>query len=61
MTEERYKELSDDLESVLTEEELKEGWHFCYEFDGLLVKGDPNDEYCGQPCINWAGNLNGHN
>lgn len=51
MTDERYYALmaSDDL--PLTKEEVAEGWHFCLEFDGLLVKGDPNEKYCGQACI----------
>lgn len=38
----------------LTEEEIKEGWHFCREFDGLLVnsndlegEGQFCDSYCG--------------
>jgi hypothetical protein len=37
MTAQRWKDLmwSDDLK--LTEPELSEGWHWCPEFDGLLV------------------------
>lgn len=37
MTAQRWKDLmwSDDLK--LTEPELAEGWHWCPEFDGLLV------------------------
>lgn len=58
MTEERYRELETNLNLCLTEDEIKEGWHFCNEFDGLLVKGDPNEEYCGEACIRWAGGLN---
>ena len=58
MTEERYNELMRDENAKLTEEEMDEGWHFCLEFDGLLVKGDPNEEYCGEACIRWAGGLN---
>jgi hypothetical protein len=57
MTPERYQQLSDDRELPLTEEEFNEGWHFCYEFDGLLVKGDPKDEFCGRACIEWDGSL----
>lgn len=59
MTNERYKWLMDTFGSnvFLTPEELKEGWHFCYEFDGLLVKGDPNEEFCGKACIEWDGSL----
>lgn len=33
----RYRELMDSQEAMLTIEEVKEGWHFCGEFDGLLV------------------------
>lgn len=51
MTDERWKELMDSDSLALTKEEVEEGWHFCLEFDGLLVKGDPNEKYCGQACI----------
>ena len=39
MTPDRYHLLSesDDPEDCLTEEEMAAGWHYCYEFDGLLV------------------------
>lgn len=42
MTEERYKELSDYTgpeapSRPLTKEEFDQGWHYCYEWDGLLV------------------------
>ena len=39
MTLERWKALMDDrTNSVnLTEAEIAEGWHWCHEFDGLLV------------------------
>ena len=38
MTSERYKELMDtDRPIQLTDDEIEAGWHFCYEFDGLLV------------------------
>lgn len=36
MTDERWKELM-RAEDDLTEEEIQEGWHFCWEWDGLLV------------------------
>ena len=37
MTEERYNHLMKfDCEENLTQDEVKEGWHFCLEFDGLL-------------------------
>lgn len=28
----------------LTKEEMKEGWHFCIEFDYLLTQGEEIDE-----------------
>lgn len=38
MTKERYTELMDnDRNEILTEQELSEGWHWCFDFDGLLV------------------------
>lgn len=37
MTDERYVALMKDDSLKLTEDELREGWHFCCEFDGLLV------------------------
>jgi hypothetical protein len=59
MTAERYDELNDDAtgELPITAEESAEGWHWCMEFDGLLVKGDPKEEYCGAACIAWNGEL----
>lgn len=35
MTEARYNQLMGD--SKLTQEEIDLGWHFCNEFDGLVV------------------------
>lgn len=36
MIAERWRAIQrDDLE--LTPEEIAEGWHFCHEYDGLLV------------------------
>ena len=37
MTEERYKQLMEDDKAKLTDQEVADGWHYCYEFDGLLV------------------------
>jgi len=39
MTDERYNTLMRD-EGELTQEEIDEGWHFCIEFDGLLIGPD---------------------
>jgi hypothetical protein len=57
MTEERYNQLMDDVLLSLTPDEFQEGWHFCNEFDGLLVKGDPKEDICGKACIDWEGKL----
>ena len=51
MTRERFNELMRRLDMLLTPEEEAEGWHFCNEFDGLLVKGDPKEKFCGQHCV----------
>lgn len=46
----RYRQLMNDLESKLTAEEIAEGWHFCYDWDGLLIhKDDPEAECCTCP------------
>lgn len=37
MTEQRYQELMENDSKELTKEEIAQGWHFCTEFDGLLV------------------------
>ncbi len=43
MTDARYAEISRDMSVNLTDQELKDGWKFCYcEWDGLLV--NINDE-----------------
>lgn len=46
MTDERYREA--DKTGKLTEAEVAEGWHFCYELDGALVNhvGAANTEWC---------------
>ena len=47
MDKKRYNELMTNLELKLTEEEIKEGWHFCCEWDGLLIHpNDPEYECC---------------
>lgn len=45
MTDERWKFLmsQDGIDQELTESEISEGWHWCYEFDFLLV-GPKSDE-----------------
>lgn len=55
----RWHHLMKDDTLKLTDSEQKEGWHWCNEFDGLLVKGDPNQAYCGPSCIGNDDNLEG--
>jgi len=51
MTEERYNALMGDLELELTDDERREGWHWCWEFDGLLVgPGMGEQQFCGDFC-----------
>jgi len=37
MTKDRYKELMDSEAILLTDEEIDQGWHFCADWDGLLI------------------------
>lgn len=46
MTEARFSELSDDSSLCLTTQEVKEGWHFCDEMDGLLANLNEKDGDC---------------
>lgn len=47
MTNERYNQLMWEGKGELTEEEKAEGWHFCREWDGLLIgPGDDEREAC---------------
>ena len=51
MTDERYRDLMNfDSMARLTHEEQDQGWHFCYEFDGLLV-GPQMDELLCCRCL----------
>jgi len=53
MTEGRWQTLFDDLSSKLTTDEINEGWHWCQEFDGLLVgPGMSERQFCGCSCPN---------
>lgn len=49
MTEERWDELMEpDSETQLTRQEAARGWHFCWEWDGLLVgPGMGEIAFCG--------------
>lgn len=46
MTDERFKFLMSEqgFDANLTKEELEQGWHFCYEFDGLLRNNNEEDK-----------------
>jgi len=50
MTKERWTDLEEDQELKLTEEEINDGWHFCPEWDGLLVNSN-DEEGEGAACI----------
>ena len=44
----RYYDIERNIGVELTQEELAQGWHFCPDWDGLLVKkGEPGGEPCG--------------
>lgn len=46
MSPERYSELEEG-ESELTSEEIAAGWHFCLEWDFMLINAcDPDGEKC---------------
>lgn len=47
MTKQRYRELELNGNLSLTQEEVKDGWHFCNDFDGMLMnKKWPAYELC---------------
>jgi hypothetical protein len=47
MTRERYDYLNRTMESRLTPEEVAAGWHFCLDWDGMLIhKTWPEAECC---------------
>lgn len=50
MKNERWKQLSKDCSLNLTQEEIGLGWHFCDEFDGLLVGPESSELGC---CHCW--------
>lgn len=45
MTNRRWIQLMMELGRKLTDEETAEGWHFCPEWDGLLI-GPGMEETC---------------
>lgn len=52
MNKDRYDELMEDDGSILSAEERAQGWHFCNEFDGLLVgPGMGELQHCTNGCL----------
>ena len=51
MTEERYKLLMANDNESLTPEEIAEGWHFCPDWDGLLIGAEMPDEMVACGCF----------
>ena len=50
MTQERYHSFNQlNLPSKLTEAEIEEGWHFCPDWDGLLI-GPKTPEFDNCTC-----------
>lgn len=46
MTKKRYMQLNGPKDYNLTDEEIKQGWHFCLEFDGLCRNSNEEDFKC---------------
>lgn len=47
MDDKRYYYLETNIDAKLTKEEISEGWHWCCEFDYLLVGPRMQEqEYC---------------
>jgi hypothetical protein len=46
MNEKRYKELNGPDDHELTDDEIKSGWHFCHEFDGLCRNSNEEEFKC---------------
>jgi len=51
MTKERYQSIVESEDVELTEKEIALGWHFCNEYDGLLV--GPEMYSCLECCHCW--------
>lgn len=45
MTNARYRALMEDPVEKLTDEEIAEGWHYCMEWDFLLVYPKMKEEW----------------
>lgn len=44
MKNDRLHDLYTGVSEKLTDEELSQGWHWCYDFDGLIVGPDTAEE-----------------
>lgn len=55
MTPERSRELNSATSGKLTADEMRQGWHFCWDWDGLLVNvNDRDGEGACCTCEPWA-------
>ena len=54
MLKSRYDSLtnwdSEEPEGILTAEEIKEGWHYCLEWDDMLIHPKDAEEYALCDC-----------
>lgn len=60
MTKERYNQVNGPIDYKLTDDEIKQGWHFCCEFDGLCRNSNEEDFKCDcneyqKPCTAGMG------
>lgn len=46
MSDERFAALMKDDDLPLTDAEISDGWHFCWEMDGLLAQYGGDDCFC---------------
>jgi len=54
MTPERYRELNGPVSIDLTAAEMRQGYHFCPDWDFMLIRlGEPGGEPCY--CKPWTG------
>lgn len=55
MSPERMRQLNSQKSGKLTPKEMREGWHFCYDWDGLLVNiNDTEGEGACCTCGSWT-------
>ena len=53
MTDTRWHSLMEDDSAALTADEIAEGWHWCCEFDGLLVGPGMGELRCCRCLPDW--------